>query len=248
MLRKLNLLFALAVLATVASGCSLLHHKVQTRPVSLQSDQKVDAYATAVEAISRRDYSRALDWLQTARRENPGDPRVINAFGVVYDKLGRFDLSARYYEQARALDPSSPVVAANIAYSRRLQQMAAEPTLNAMPVLQALQTADPAVTPVAAPVQLAPGLTGRPLEIVYAEGQGDSAQAVRTKLVRHGWTVFRPKPGTAINSGETRIEYPARYAAVAQGLARTLRGKQTLQACDGCLGVRLIIGGTSRRA
>ena len=28
------------------------------------------------------------------------DIRVLNAFGVVYDKLGRFDLSARYYDEA----------------------------------------------------------------------------------------------------------------------------------------------------
>jgi hypothetical protein len=47
--------------------------------------------------------------------------RVLTAFGVVYDKLGRFDLSARYYAQAASRDPRSGIIAADMDYSRRLQ-------------------------------------------------------------------------------------------------------------------------------
>lgn len=78
-------------------------------------------YQGAVSAIGRRDYALALDLLQMARTRDPGDPRVPNALGVVYDKLGRFDLSGRYYEQAKALDPKSVIVAQNLAYSNALQ-------------------------------------------------------------------------------------------------------------------------------
>ena len=63
----------------------------------------------------------ALDYLQAARAKDPKNARVLNAFGVVYDKLGRFDLSARYYAQASAPDPNSPIVAKNMSYSRWLQ-------------------------------------------------------------------------------------------------------------------------------
>jgi LytR cell envelope-related transcriptional attenuator len=80
-------------------------------------------YQSAVTAITNRDYALALDYLQAARDEQPGDVRVLNAFGVVYDKLGRFDLSARYYAQAGALEPGSQIVANNVAYSRMLQGM-----------------------------------------------------------------------------------------------------------------------------
>ena len=79
------------------------------------------AYAAAATAIERRDYAEALDQLQAARERKPDDVRVLNAFGVVYDKLGRFDLSARYYGQAKALDPSSAIVEHNLAYSSELQ-------------------------------------------------------------------------------------------------------------------------------
>jgi hypothetical protein len=84
-------------------------------------------YSGAVRAIEARDYAQALDYLQTARVIAPDDVRVINAFGVVYDKLGRFDLSRRYYAQAKALDPTSAVVANNMAYSDRLQGLSREP-------------------------------------------------------------------------------------------------------------------------
>jgi tetratricopeptide (TPR) repeat protein len=89
---------------------------------------KIDLYyAGAVRAIEARDYARALDYLQTGRAIAPDDVRVINAFGVVYDKLGRFDLSARYYAEAKTLDPTSKVVDNNLAYSERLQGLAHEP-------------------------------------------------------------------------------------------------------------------------
>ena len=78
-------------------------------------------YRDAASAIKQRDYATALDLLEAARDRDPRDPRVLNAFGVVYDKLGRFDLSAEYYAQAEKLDPGSPIVANNLAYSELLQ-------------------------------------------------------------------------------------------------------------------------------
>lgn len=81
-------------------------------------------YAAAVQAIGRRDYPAALETLQAANAATPGDLRVLNAFGVVYDKLGRFDVSARYYAAALALDPTSRVVRANMAYSHELGRKA----------------------------------------------------------------------------------------------------------------------------
>jgi tetratricopeptide (TPR) repeat protein len=105
------------------------------RPVKLTAVQtpseptsKIDLYySAAVRAIEARDYAQALDYLQTARAIAAEDVRVINAFGVVYDKLGRFDLSRRYYAQAKALDPTSKVVDNNLAYSERLQGLSHEP-------------------------------------------------------------------------------------------------------------------------
>ncbi len=85
-------------------------------------------YQSAARAIKQRDYGLALDLLQDARIREPNDVRVVNAFGVVYDKLGRFDLSARYYAEAAKIDPSSAIVRNNLAYSRKLQGLAADAT------------------------------------------------------------------------------------------------------------------------
>ena len=120
---------AVCVAGATAAGC------LGARPVKVTAvhtpsapASKIDLYyGGAVRAIEARDYARALDFLQTARDIAPDDVRVINAFGVVYDKLGRFDLSRRYYAQAKALDPTSKVVDNNLAYSERLQGLAREP-------------------------------------------------------------------------------------------------------------------------
>ena len=111
-----------------AAGCTPFRDApppVDVRAVETQLGETVAPddpyYQTAVRAISLRDYARALDYLQAARQKQPDDVRVLNAFGVVYDKLGRFDLSARYYSDAKKLDPASPIVAANQAYSAVLQ-------------------------------------------------------------------------------------------------------------------------------
>jgi Flp pilus assembly protein TadD len=105
--------------------------QVQARPVQVKLDPvgpnaaEDRLYARAVTDIDRRSYGEALDVLQIAKDARPHDPRVLAALGVVYDKLGRFDLSERYYAQAEAADPGSRVVAIDRAYSKLLQRGAA---------------------------------------------------------------------------------------------------------------------------
>jgi Flp pilus assembly protein TadD len=108
-------------------------------------------YADAVSAIDKRSYGEALDLLQVARESRPTDPRVLTAMGVVYDKLGRFDLSDRYYDQAEQADPGSRVVAMDRRYSMMLRNAGqAAQHMDSGPVLaQAQAQAQPAVlTPV----------------------------------------------------------------------------------------------------
>ena len=78
-------------------------------------------YADAVQAIDKRNYGEAIDLLQVAREAHPADARVLTAMGVVYDKLGRFDLSDRYYAQADKADPGSRIVALDRSYSMILR-------------------------------------------------------------------------------------------------------------------------------
>ena len=125
---KLSVFSPMLFLSIVACA-PVQNHGMPTgiRPVAPTSDTLATTdeveYQGAVRAIYDRDYGRALDYLQAARNMQASDVRVLNAFGVVYDKLGRFDLSARYYTQALAADPHSAIVLKNVAYSRVLQGM-----------------------------------------------------------------------------------------------------------------------------
>lgn len=91
------------------------------RAVQADLRPSIGYYERAATAINDRRYALALEYLQAARNQKPDDVRVLTAFGVIYDKLGRFDLSARYYSQAAALDPKSRIIAADMDYSRKLQ-------------------------------------------------------------------------------------------------------------------------------
>lgn len=85
-------------------------------------------YAEAVAALERRDYGQALEILQVANTAGHNDARILNALGVVYDKLGRFDVSGHYYDLAEKADPGSRVVAINRRYSQMLRLGLAAPS------------------------------------------------------------------------------------------------------------------------
>src|ERR1019366_6633559 len=111
---KLLFFTPLALVAVGLTACATLFggEPVKVRPIDMMSSltaaQSDPLYESAATAINARDYARALDYLQEAKAREANNIKVLNALGVVYDKLGRFDLSARYYAQARAVDPNSP--------------------------------------------------------------------------------------------------------------------------------------------
>lgn len=252
-------------LAMSLGGCAALprlSHWVSIRPVKADAARPVARedgyYLSATAAISRRDYADALEQLQAARARKADDIRVLNAFGVVYDKLGRFDLSARYYEQARALDPTSTIVARNIGYSAELKGRASDPILMANAEPQALSSpiaiaeqapSRPAVLKLGfAPAgpALAQGLTGSALQIADATGRAGGAEPVRQRLMRLGWSA----PAVQVMAAAPRsvITYPADQIVVARGLARTLPlGVALVECAAPCHRIRLALGADSVR-
>jgi hypothetical protein len=251
------------VLSASLGACALIPHQrhlTKITPVSTPApateQRPADGlYADAVKAINARDYADALDDLEAARQHDGSDVRVLNAFGVVYDKLGRFDLSTRYYGQAAALDPSSEIVTHNLAYSELLQRRAqreAGPRLAAAapgpaPSRAIVQIA-PGVARLQTPIGLAPvialprGLAGRPLMLVDASG-GHSAEPLRLELARLGWTPPRTTERSKAVVAGSRIVFSPEARVVALALARTLPRRVALVACaNGCAGVRLILG------
>lgn len=257
----------LLALAPGLAGCALFPKAaawVDFKPIQTNEIQRFTRedgyYGSATSAIARRDYAGALEMLQSARAYKPDDVRVLNAFAVVYDKLGRFDVSARYYEQAERLDPGSQILARNMAYSASLQSRIAapayalaqsapaaaapaaasirsEPTLAARPTVVRLALAQPVVV-----AKMASGHTGRPLELADLSGRAGGAEPVRSALRRLGWSVGDVPAGGG-RQAKTTITYGDRNAMVAQALQRTLPGPASLIRCnDDCQGIRLAIG------
>jgi hypothetical protein len=273
-----GLILCLSAAASLG-GCASFHHFAQwvrIKPVAPQAagahpSNRVDSYyASAKAAISRRDYAEALDLLQLARASKADDVRVLNAFGVVYDKLGRFDLSDRYYTQARALDPGSRILANNIAYSQ-VMRLSATPSPFAAPPIEfarddaasgfqlasadeAAETAVPATPTHAAIIRLGFGrpaaastislaLAGKPLEVANASGRRNGADPVVRELVKHGWTTPNLQTASARRQMRTTILYPSNGLMVANALAKTLpSGVQLVDCGQSCDGLRLVLG------
>jgi hypothetical protein len=168
--RKLVWLSSVSMAVGLAA-CSLGSSNVKVRAVEhvpeLTGLGGDNSYESAKAAIDARDYGRALDYLQAARLRSPDDPKVLNAMGVVYDKLGRFDLSARYYAQARAADPGSAIVARNMAYSNMLQGLTDQPA--------AKNLADAVPAPSGIPIAASPPAAKPPLALAAAGARGAEA-------------------------------------------------------------------------
>jgi Tetratricopeptide repeat/LytR cell envelope-related transcriptional attenuator len=125
---KLTLLTTSAVAVGLVglSACTIA--PLNIRPVNTSAlesqapSSKVDLlYAQGREALVAGDLAAALELFHGARRSGPDDVRVLNGLAVIYDRLGRYDLSANYYDRARELDPNSAVLQANLALSNQMR-------------------------------------------------------------------------------------------------------------------------------
>jgi len=277
-LQTTAIVLAAAGLAGGLGGCaqtskllSLLHigrseqPKLAIRPLETPVETPQVAaedrvYGQAKAAIEARDYATALELLQIARQRAPNDGRVLNAMGVVYDKLGRFDLSRRYYQQALALQPNSPAVLANLEYSSKLQAYSTllrdEPrgagtaTPSAKTAAAAPPTPAPAFRLAEAPAGavriVEPTSLGSPIRIVDASGRASLAGGVRRHLVANGWSVDAAA-AQRVPTNVTLIVYKVEHRRVAEALAHTLPFQTSLQPCDaGCSGISLVIGANAR--
>jgi tetratricopeptide (TPR) repeat protein len=272
------LLLPLAGCSTLGGHLARLFHveqpaKLEVRAVAAKAPTQEAAhppslidrlYSQARYKIELRDYADALDLLQLARDGAPDDARVLNAMGVIYDKLGRLDLSKRYYEMALAQEPGSPVVLANMRYSDLLgsrfaavEAARAAPTAQTAPVQppqvqltfstppasrEPVRTAEGAIVLAAAPPDVAVMRLGSPVMLVDASGRENGPEPVRAYLTSAGWSVA-DGAGRAAAPGLSEIRFPSEHRALAQALARTLPFKVALSDCGAkCAGLELVVG------
>jgi tetratricopeptide (TPR) repeat protein len=106
----------------MVSGCT-----AATPPIAplMSGDFTVGEHAghhqTGLEHLKAARYGLAVFELRKALRDNPRSIETLNAIGIAYDQLGRFDVSREYYDRALALDPNAVQTLNNLGLSATKQ-------------------------------------------------------------------------------------------------------------------------------
>ena len=107
----------LALLA--ANACSTAQLQV-----SLPAGTLISGNATLARAalfLDKADYGLAIDEYRKVLRDTPDSTAAIQGLAICYDRLQRFDLSDRYFQEALALSPRDQGVYLAYAASLRSQ-------------------------------------------------------------------------------------------------------------------------------
>jgi hypothetical protein len=140
---------SLLLLTVIGTGCS-----TPSGPqISLRAGTPTAGDATLVEAqsyLARADYGLAIEAFRKILRNAPDSAAAVQGLAISYDRLQRFDLSDRYFQQALALSPRDPGVYQAYAASLRSQGRAEEAAGLATDMQAMLAMASPAADAVAA--------------------------------------------------------------------------------------------------
>jgi tetratricopeptide (TPR) repeat protein len=106
----------------MVSGCTAATPQIE--PL-MSGDFTVGEHAehhqTGLEHLKAARYGLAVFELRKALRDNPRSIETLNAIGIAYDQLGRFDVSREYYDRALALDPNAVQTLNNLGLSATKQ-------------------------------------------------------------------------------------------------------------------------------
>jgi hypothetical protein len=119
----LRILVALAVVPLVACSTPDFHARAINGPGVRNGDELL---AEGRMQFRNGNFALAVDAFRRATRQPAQSVDAYNGLAASYDRLGRFDLARRYYEEALAIAPADPRVIHNYAVSLRLQGRDAE--------------------------------------------------------------------------------------------------------------------------
>ena len=191
--------FNVAAIGFAVLGATSLHARTQPiAGVRLSESQSTavssDPYQTGRGLLASGDVTGAIAAFRAALSETPQSVDALNALGVAYDRMGRYDISRSYYDSALAIAPDSPLVLNNLGYSLFLQGK--------------LQAAIPLLQQVVASNDMDARATGqRVLNLIAAQMRTDAARA-STAIARAEITAPRARVELAAN-GEQRLVFAA---------------------------------------
>jgi len=105
------------VVAMSVSGCAWSDGVLSPAQPGTETQQPADQYGAGKAYFAQGQYGFALESFRAALRQSPDSTRNLNGVAACYDRMLRFDLADRYYEQALALDPNSEQTLNNLGYS-----------------------------------------------------------------------------------------------------------------------------------
>jgi hypothetical protein len=237
--------FISSVPLLLACGCAAGPGNLEIRalPTALaQGARPVSArVAEARGQLALGNVALALEGFRKAGREDPLSVDAFVGMATCYDRMGRFDLSRRYYEQALAIVPTSAQVLGLLAGSLDTQGLRAEAASVRAEIASARASATavreeavPALPQTAAAPASAvamstpPGDVVREPETVVAAANPAPASAAASPgsplAIGHSITVRLP-PARPVASAEPR---PALAGSGAPRLERVSRGEVAL--------------------
>ncbi len=174
---------ALVLVAGCADRSSWSIRPVQTgfaegaQPASFRVNEARAHFGLGNVALAAEGFRRAL-------REDPTSVDALNGLAACYDKMGRFDLSRPFYEQALALAPGDARLYANLALSLDLQgrkKEAAALRREASARFAAIGTTVPLAPATAAPAVAAPATPQAAISVALAEAPAPEPVAASDK-------------------------------------------------------------------
>lgn len=114
-----HLLTAAAVLAVAGCAANNAELKIRATPSSLAQGERPVSFrvAEARGQLALGNVALALEGFRKAQREDPQSIDAALGMATCYDRMGRFDLSDRYFQMALAVDPANGDVLTALAMS-----------------------------------------------------------------------------------------------------------------------------------
>jgi hypothetical protein len=118
---------ALILAPALLAGCAGLDiARFEPRPVvpegyAMKKGSGSELYEQGKRQLQAGHAALAIDAFRRASRVQPDSIDALNGLAVAYDRIGRYDLSRRYYEAALGREPTSAMLLHNFGYSLALQ-------------------------------------------------------------------------------------------------------------------------------
>lgn len=144
-------LATLCAIGLVVAGCSSTNNVGVAAKFTDPASVRPPATSLGNRHLQSGRYGSAIGYFSRRMAASGEDMEALKGLAIAYDKIGRFDLSRRYYQKALSLEPENVALLNNYGYSLMLQSKSGE----ALPYLRRAEGLDGERRTVAANLRIA---------------------------------------------------------------------------------------------